>query len=70
MPPWNTYEEVVAYARKNPEKFTYACAGIGVTQHICMERIAMKEGIKWSTVVLPPKFKWAEASLLRVITIL
>jgi tripartite-type tricarboxylate transporter receptor subunit TctC len=48
--PWNTYEEVIAYAKKNPEKFTYACAGIGVTQHITMERIAMKEGIKWTAV--------------------
>ncbi|MEI9475206.1 MAG: tripartite tricarboxylate transporter substrate binding protein [Deltaproteobacteria bacterium] len=48
--PWNTYEDVLEYARKNPGKFTYACAGVGVTQHICMERIAMKEGIKWTMV--------------------
>lgn len=48
--PWNTYEDVIAYAKKNPGKFTYACAGVGVTQHICMERIAMKEGIKWTAV--------------------
>lgn len=48
--PWKAYEEVIAYAKKNPEKFTYACAGIGVTQHITMERIAMKEGIKWTAV--------------------
>jgi len=48
--PWNTFEDVIAYARKNPAKFTYATAGVGVTQHICMERIAMKEGIKWTQV--------------------
>lgn len=48
--PWNTFEDVIAYAKKNPDKFTYACAGVGVTQHICMERIAMKEGIKWTIV--------------------
>ncbi len=48
--PWNTYEDVIAYAKKNPGKFTYACAGVGVTQHICMERIALKEGIKWTVV--------------------
>lgn len=48
--PWNTFEDVIAYAKKNPDKFTYACAGVGVTQHICMERIAMKEGIKWTVV--------------------
>lgn len=48
--PWKTFEEVIDYARKNPGKFTYGAAGVGVTQHIVMERIAMKEGIKWSLV--------------------
>lgn len=48
--PWKTFEDVVAYARQNPGKFTYATSGVGVTQHITMERIAMKEGIKWSMV--------------------
>jgi tripartite-type tricarboxylate transporter receptor subunit TctC len=47
---WNTYEDVIAYARANPGKFTYACAGVGVIQHITMERIAMKDGIKWTVV--------------------
>ena len=48
--PWKTYEEVIEYARKNPGKFSYACAGVGTTQHIAMERIAKKEGIKWTQV--------------------
>ena len=48
--PWKTYEDVIAYARKNPEKFTYANAGVGTTQHLIMEMIAMKEGIKWTMV--------------------
>lgn len=48
--PWKTYEEVIDYAKNNPGKFIYACAGIGVTQHIVMERIAKKEGIKWTNV--------------------
>lgn len=48
--PWKTYEDVVAYARKNPEKFTYANAGVGSTQHLIMEMIAMKERIKWTMV--------------------
>lgn len=47
---WNTYEDVIKYAKENPGKFTYACAGIGVTQNICLERIALKEGIKWTSV--------------------
>lgn len=48
--PWKTFEEVVEFARKNPGKFTYATAGVGVTQHITMERIAMREKIKISMV--------------------
>jgi tripartite-type tricarboxylate transporter receptor subunit TctC len=58
--PWNTFEDVIKYARNNPGKFTYACAGIGTTQHICMERIAMKEGIKWTAV---PFKSGAEATI-------
>jgi tripartite-type tricarboxylate transporter receptor subunit TctC len=49
--PWKSFEDVVAYARKNPGAFIYANGGgVGSTQHIVMERIAMKEGIKWSMV--------------------
>ena len=48
--PWSTYEDVIAYARKNPGKFTYACAGVATTQDICMSRIGMKEEIKWTVV--------------------
>ena len=48
--PWNTYEDVVAYAKKNPGKFTFTTPFVGGTQHICMERMAIKEGIKWTHV--------------------
>ncbi len=48
--PWKTLEDVIAYARKNPGKFTYANAGVGSTQHLIMEMIAIKEGIKWTMV--------------------
>ena len=48
--PWKSFEEVIDYARKNPGKFTYATAGVGVTQHITMEQMAMKLGIKWTQV--------------------
>jgi tripartite-type tricarboxylate transporter receptor subunit TctC len=48
--PWKTFEDVIDYARKNPGKFTYATAGVGVTQHITMEQMAMKLGIKWTQV--------------------
>jgi len=48
--PWNGFEEAIAYARKNPGKFTYTHTGIGVTQHIFMERLAKKEGVKMTQV--------------------
>jgi len=48
--PWKTIEDVIAYARQNPGKFTYGTAGVGNTQHIIMERIAKAERIKWSQV--------------------
>jgi len=48
--PWNSFEEVIEYARKNPGKFRYGNAGTGTSQHICMERIALKEGIKWTQI--------------------
>lgn len=48
--PWKTLEDIIAYARQNPGKFTYGTAGVGNTQHIMMERIAKAEGIKWSQV--------------------
>lgn len=48
--PWNTLEDVIAYAKNNPGKFTYATGGVGVPQHICLERIAMKRAIKWTAV--------------------
>jgi tripartite-type tricarboxylate transporter receptor subunit TctC len=58
--PWNTYEELIEYAKKNPDKFTYATPGLGSGQHICMEQIAMEEGIKWT--VIP--FKGGGAAVL------
>lgn len=48
--PWNTFEDLIAYARKNPGKFKYGTTGVGVSQHICMEQIAMKEKIKWTAI--------------------
>lgn len=48
--PWKSYEDVIKYARENPGKFTYSTAGVGNTQHIFLERIAKKEGIKWTQI--------------------
>jgi tripartite-type tricarboxylate transporter receptor subunit TctC len=48
--PWNTFEEIISYARQNPGKFTFGSGGFGATPHIVMERIAAKEKVKFSYV--------------------
>lgn len=48
--PWNTFEDLIAYSKMNPGKFTYSTPGVGSTMHIITERIAMKEGIKWTAI--------------------
>lgn len=48
--PFNTFKDLVEFARKNPGKVTYGTTGAGGTQHIMMERIATAAGIKWSHV--------------------
>jgi tripartite-type tricarboxylate transporter receptor subunit TctC len=48
--PWNTFEDVLTYAKKNPGKFSYGNYGTGMSTQISMERIAMKEGIKWTQI--------------------
>ncbi len=45
--PWNTLKELVDFAKANPGKVTYATPGVGVMQHVTMEKLARKEGIKW-----------------------
>jgi tripartite-type tricarboxylate transporter receptor subunit TctC len=45
--PWKNWNEFIAYAKANPGKVTYATSGAGGTTHITMERLALKQGIKW-----------------------
>lgn len=45
--PYSTWEELIEYAKKNPGKVTFASPGTGTTNHLTMERIAKKLGIKW-----------------------
>ena len=48
--PWQTFEEFITYAKENPNKVTYSTAGTGSGQHLVMEYLAAKEGIKWTHV--------------------
>ena len=48
--PWNTFKEFVDYAKANPGKIRYSTAGPGSPQHLVMERLALKEKIKWTHI--------------------
>lgn len=45
--PWKTFQEFLADAKANPGKINYAASGAGTIQHLAMERIAKRQGIKW-----------------------
>ncbi|MBP1715684.1 MAG: hypothetical protein H6Q42_3887 [Deltaproteobacteria bacterium] len=45
--PWKTLKELVDYSKANPGKVNYATPGVGVLQHVTMEKIARRDGIKW-----------------------
>jgi tripartite-type tricarboxylate transporter receptor subunit TctC len=48
--PWKTYKEFLEYAKANPGKIRYGTGGSGTPQHLVMERLAMKEKIKWTHI--------------------
>ncbi len=48
--PWQTWQEFVDHARKNPGQVTYGTPGVGSTLHITMERIAEQLGVEWMHV--------------------
>ncbi len=48
--PWKTFKEVIEFAKANPGKLRYSTAGPGTPQHLVMERLAMKEKVKWTHV--------------------
>jgi tripartite-type tricarboxylate transporter receptor subunit TctC len=51
--PWKTFDELLEYAKKNPNKIKYATSGLGTGQHLAMEYLSLKMGIKWDHVPFP-----------------
>jgi tripartite-type tricarboxylate transporter receptor subunit TctC len=51
--PFKTLEELVAYARKNPEKVSFASAGTGGATHLAGEAFARAAGIKLNHIPYP-----------------
>ena len=48
--PWKTYKDFLEYAKANPGKIRYGTGGSGTPQHLVMERLAVKENIKWTHI--------------------
>ena len=48
--PWKTFQEFINYAKANPGKIRYSTGGSGTPQHLVMERLALKEKIKWTHI--------------------
>jgi tripartite-type tricarboxylate transporter receptor subunit TctC len=48
--PFKTWQDVVAFAKENPGKVTYATPGTGTSLHIGMEQIAARAGIQLTQV--------------------
>ncbi len=61
--PWKSFKELVAYAKANPGKVTYATPGVGTSLHLTMEMLAMKEGIQWTHVPYKGNAETTEAVL-------
>ena len=48
--PFQTFPEMIAYARANPGKLSFATSGIATTNHLAMEDIMAKEGVELTHV--------------------
>lgn len=51
--PFQTAEEMVAYAKKNPERLNYASSGAGTPDHIIMERL--QDALGFRATIVPYK---------------
>jgi len=48
--PFRTFQEMIAHARANPGKLSFATSGIATTNHLAMEDIAARERVEFTHV--------------------
>lgn len=48
--PFESWQDVLAYARDNPGKLNYGNAGTYASTHLVMEEIAKAEGVEWNAI--------------------
>ena len=45
--PFKTFNDLIAYAKANPEQMSFASTGTGTSPHLLMEEVASKAGVKF-----------------------
>ena len=55
--PWQTLEEFIEYAKKNPHVIKVAISGVGTGQHLSLELLNLKTGIEIDAVVFKTTFE-------------
>jgi len=48
--PWNTIQELVAWAKEHPGGFTFGSAGMGASNHLAAELLALRCGVQFTHV--------------------
>ena len=61
--PWQTLDELVAAAKKDPDKYNYATSGIGGTGQLTMIEVEQTTGAKFTHVPYKGTAEWTQALL-------
>jgi tripartite-type tricarboxylate transporter receptor subunit TctC len=48
--PWKTIQELIEYAKNNPGKIRVGVQTVGSAQHLAMERLSRKAGVKFNII--------------------
>ena len=47
---WKTIQDLIQYAKQNPEKLTYGSPGVGTPPHLAMEELSLVSGLKFTHI--------------------